>query len=90
MKKPMKRLVYLYEMEWCEPSKAAPECQIHNGSINNPKMMGYKTIAMSRQVKSNKEVVQTYNWLRKNMFHPIMTETKSGSIRIMYFKKWSK
>lgn len=65
MKKPMKRLVYLYEMEWCEPSKAAPECQIHSGSSNTPKMVGYKTIAMSRQVKSNKEIVQAYNWLRK-------------------------
>lgn len=87
MKKPMKRLVYLYEMKWCEPSKAAPECQIRNGSSNNPKMVGCKTIAMSRQVKSNKEIVQAYNWLRKNMLYPIMTETKSGNIRIMYFKK---
>ena len=90
MKRPMKRLVYLNEVKWCEPSKAAPEYQIHSGSSNNPKMVGYKTIAMSRQIKSNKEIVQAYNWLRKNMFHPIMTETKSGNIRIMYFKKWGK
>lgn len=77
MKKPMKRLVYLYELEWC-------------GSSNNSKMVGYKTIAMSRHIESNKEIVQVYNWLRKNMFNPIMTETKSGNIRIMYFKKRGK
>lgn len=87
MKKPRNRLLYLYEMEWCEPSKASPECQIHSGSSNNPKMVGYKTIAMSRQMKSNKEIVQAYNWLRRNQCLPIMTETKGGNIRIQYFKK---
>lgn len=77
------RILFLYEMSWCD-ALHTDKNNIVGGCTDKT---GYKVLAMSRQMVSNEQIRNVYNFLWKNGNRPYMTETASGNIRIQYFNK---
>lgn len=78
------RMLHLYELRWVSAGNAEPKNFV---TADNGELIHYQVNAASRQLASNSQIRNLYNYLWSNGNTPYMTELPNGDIRIQYFKK---